>query len=302
MTKSVVVTGASTGIGQAVAAALVAAGWRVWGTVRREEDARGLRDEHGDAVTPLLMDVTDEAAVRAAGETVRAAGPLHGLVNNAGVALSSPLEHLPVDVFRRQLEVNLVGQLLVTQELLPALRQARDRGGDARVVMVGSIGGRIAGPMLGPYHASKFGLVGLTDSLRAELAPFGIRVVLIEPGGVATPIWERGGAAADDLLRRLPAVAAERYARQIATARKMATRQAEQGLPPETAARVILAALTARNPRPRQLVGRDAKLMAMAARLLPSRVLYRITAAAAAADRGGSGTPAGQPGTRPAAR
>jgi NAD(P)-dependent dehydrogenase (short-subunit alcohol dehydrogenase family) len=179
--KSYVVTGASTGIGRACVADLVRGGHRVWAAVRSDTDAEKLRADHGDAVSVLRLDVTDEESVRAAGKTVLAAGPLHGLVNNAGVAVPGPLEYLPIANFRHQVEVNLTGQLLVTQAMLPALRLARERGEDARILMIGSIGGRIASPMLGPYHASKFALVGLTDSLRAELAPFGIRVVLIEP-------------------------------------------------------------------------------------------------------------------------
>jgi NAD(P)-dependent dehydrogenase (short-subunit alcohol dehydrogenase family) len=279
MTRSVVITGASTGIGRASVAELARRGWRVWATIRRERDAQALRQAHGEAVSPLLLDLTDEGSVRAAGETVRAAGPLHGLVNNAGVALSGPLEYTPIEVFRRQLEVNLTGQLLVTQAMLPSLRLAREEGADARIVMVGSMAGRVAAPMLGAYHAAKFGLVGLTDSLRAELAPFGIRVILVEPGAIATPIWERGRAAAEELRRTLPAEAEQRYAKQIRFAEAMANRQATAGPPPERAALAIATALTARNPRPRQPVGRDARLAGLAARLLPSRVLYRLTAA-----------------------
>ncbi|MBO0870769.1 MAG: SDR family NAD(P)-dependent oxidoreductase, partial [Micromonosporaceae bacterium] len=219
------VTGASSGIGRATVAELVRAGHQVWATVRSGDDAEALRAEYGEAVSPLRLDLTDEASVRAAGEQVCAAGALHGLVNNAGVAQPGPLEYLPIEKFRHQIETSLTGQLLVTQVLLPALRQAREDGEPARIVMVGSISGRIAGPMLGAYHAAKFGLVGLTDSLRAELAPAGIGVVLIEPGAVATPIWQRGTAAADELIAALPAGAA-RYSHQIAAIRAAAERAA----------------------------------------------------------------------------
>jgi len=277
-TKSYVVTGASTGIGRACVAELARAGAHVWAAVRTGKDEQALRDAHGDAVTVLRMDLTDEATVHAAGERVRAAGPLHGLVDNAGVALPGPLEHIPIDVFRRQIEVNLVGQLAVTQEMLPALRQARERGQDARIVMIGSIGGRIAGPMLGAYHASKFGLVGLADTLRAELAPSGIPVILIEPGAIATPIWTRGAAAGDELIGQVPAAGRERYAAQVAAARKQATRSASRGLPPQRAAQIVVRALTTRNPRPRYLVGTDAHAAAVVA-TLPYRLRYRLTAA-----------------------
>src|SRR5919112_3830453 len=234
--RSVVVTGASTGIGRASVAELAGRGFHVWAAVRTDDDEKSLQRDHPGAVSVLRLDLTDEASVRAAGEQVSAAGPLHGLVNNAGVALPGPLEFLPIDVFRRQIEINLIGQLLVTQVLLPALRQARHHGHRARIVMVGSIGGRVAGPMLGPYHAAKFGLVGLADSLRAELAPSGIGVVLIEPGAVTTPIWGRGTAAAEDLVKTLPPEA-DRYVDQIQAARTNAANSAARGIAPERAAR-----------------------------------------------------------------
>jgi NAD(P)-dependent dehydrogenase (short-subunit alcohol dehydrogenase family) len=243
--------------------------------VRGEDAAARLADEYGERVRVLRLDVTDPVAVAAAGEQVTAGGPLHGLVNNAGVALPGPLEFLPVAAVREQLEVNLLGQLAVSQAMLPALRAAGEPVG--RIVMVGSIGGRIAAPMLGAYHAAKFGLVGLTDTLRAELAPWGIQVILIEPGAIATPIWTRGGAAADRLAEQMPARAGELYAGQIAQARRNAARSARSGLPPAAAAAVIARALTEPRPRPRYLVGRDALAASVIARL-PYRLRYRLTA------------------------
>ncbi|GIG23636.1 short-chain dehydrogenase [Cellulomonas chitinilytica] len=277
--RSVVVTGASTGIGRAITAALVAARFHVWATVRRPEDAASLLAEHGDAVTTLLVDITDEVAVHAAGEQVRSAGPLYALVNNAGAALPGPLEHLPLDVLRRQLEVNLVAQLSVTQAMLPALRASRDAGRDARIVMIGSIGGRIAGPVLGAYNAAKFGVVGLTGSLRAELSPWGIRVLLVEPGAIATPIWSRGAAAGQVVADAMPPDAIERYRGQIDRAMANARRSAVRGAPPERVADVVVRALLDRNPAPRRVVGRDARLVAALVRVLPHRVVYRLTAA-----------------------
>lgn len=276
--RSYVVTGASTGIGRACVAALARPGNHVWASVRTEADEESLRHAHAEAVTVLRMDLTDPVAIASAGSQVRAAGPLHGLVNNAGVALPGPLEHLPLDTFRRQLEVNLIGQLAVTQAMLPALRLARAQGQPARIVMIGSIGGRIAGPMTGAYSASKFGLVGMSDSLRAELAPSGIEVVVVEPGAIATPIWKRGAAAGDELLAQLSDEAKARYAAQIDQARAGAAHSAEHGLPPERVAEVVVTALTASRPRPRYLVGRDAQIAAVAARL-PFRLRYRLTAA-----------------------
>jgi NAD(P)-dependent dehydrogenase (short-subunit alcohol dehydrogenase family) len=276
------VTGASTGIGRACVAALVPIGGRVWASVRTDADEESLTAEFGSAVRVTRLDVTDAASIEAAGAAVRAAGPLHGLVNNAGVALPGPLEHIPIATFRRQLEVNLVGQLAVTQAMLPALREARagsgGRASRARILMIGSIGGRVAGPMLGAYHAAKFGLVGLTDSLRAELAPSGIEVVLIEPGAIATPIWGRGAAAGDELLAQLSPGAIQRYEAQIEQAQSSAARSAVTGLPPDRVAQVVMTALTTERPRPRYLVGRDAQIAAVVARL-PFRLRYRLTAA-----------------------
>ncbi|QHT55746.1 SDR family NAD(P)-dependent oxidoreductase [Cellulomonas sp. H30R-01] len=277
--RSVVVTGASTGIGRATTAALVAARFHVWATVRRPDDAASLRLDHGDAVSPLLVDITDDDAVRAAGDEVHAAGPLYALVNNAGAALPGPLEHLPLDVLRRQLEVNLVAQLGVTQAMLPALRASRDAGKDARIVMIGSIGGRVAGPVLGAYSAAKFGVVGLTGSLRAELAPSGIRVLLVEPGAIATPIWSRGAAAGQLVADAMPPEGLARYRGQIDHALANARRSAVRGAPPERVADVVVRALLDRHPAPRRVVGRDARVAAAMVRLLPHRAVYALTAA-----------------------
>jgi NAD(P)-dependent dehydrogenase (short-subunit alcohol dehydrogenase family) len=274
-TRSVVVTGASTGIGAATVADLVNRGFRVWAGVRGEDAAERLAGEYGERVRVLRFDVTDADAVAAAGKQVTADGPLRGLVNNAGVALPGPLEFLPIAALREQLEVNLLGQLAVTQAMLPALRAA-----PGRIVMVGSIGGRIAAPMLGAYHVSKFGLVGLTDTLRAELAPWRIPVILVEPGAIATPIWSRGAANAERLQEQMPARARELYAAQLDKARKNAARSAQQGLRPQAVAAVIVRALIESRPRPRYLVGRDALAASVVARL-PFRLRYRLTAARA---------------------
>jgi NAD(P)-dependent dehydrogenase (short-subunit alcohol dehydrogenase family) len=276
--KSVVVTGASTGIGRATVTELVKHGFHVWATVRSDADEAALLGAHAGAVTVLRMELTDADSIKAVGAAVCAAGPLHGLVNNAGFALPGPLENVPIELFRRQVEVNLIAQLAVTQAMMPAIRAARDRGDDARIVLIGSIGGRIAGPMLGGYHASKFGLVGLSDSLRAELAPSRIPVVLIEPGAIATPIWSRGRAHGDEVTGQLPERARQRYARQIAAAQANATRSAAKGLPPQRVAGVVREALTARNPRARYLVGPDAHVAALIARLSP-RLARRLVRA-----------------------
>lgn len=278
--RAVVVTGASTGIGRATVVELVGAEFHVFATVRREADAESLRSQFPEAVTPLIMDLLDEDAVRAAGEVVNAAGPLFGLVNNAGAALPGPLETIPIDVFRRQIEINLTAQLLVTQVMLPALHRSAEMIGDARIVMIGSIGGRLSGPVLGGYGAAKHGLVGLSSSLRAELALFKIKVLLIEPGAIATPIWDRGRAAGDEVQSRDSETNA-RYADQIVAARKMAERLAQSGLAPSVPARVILDVLQSRNPPSRQVVGREAKVIAAMVRVLPFRALDRLAGARA---------------------
>lgn len=276
--RSVVVTGASTGIGRATVLELVSAGFQVFATVRREADAEGLRRQFPEVVTPLIMDLLDEDSVRAAGEVVRANGRVFGLVNNAGAAFPGPLEIIPIEVFRRQLEINLTAQLLVTQVMLPALRRSAEAVGDARIIMIGSIGGRIAGPMLGAYSAAKHGLVGLSGSLRAELVPSKIKVVLIEPGAIATPIWDRGRATGDELQSTDPAAWA-RYADQLKAVRQLAQRSATSGLDPAVPAKIILAALQDENPAPRQVIGREAKLIAAMVRVLPFRAVYRISRA-----------------------
>jgi NAD(P)-dependent dehydrogenase (short-subunit alcohol dehydrogenase family) len=271
---SYVVTGASSGIGRACVAELARRGAHVWASVRTDTDQKELEHAYGNAVTVLRMDLRDPDSIAACGERVAAAGGVRGLVNNAGLARPGPLEYVPLEVFREQLEVNVTGQLAVTRAMLPALRRAET----ARVVTVGSIGGRIAGPMIGPYHTSKFALVGLTDSLRAELAPEGIEVVLVEPGAVATAIWPRARAAAEEIRETLPPAGLERYEAQLAAAERSAARSARTGVPPSRAAEVVVKALTTRHPAPRYLVGRDARAAALLASL-PFRLRYRLTAA-----------------------
>ena len=276
--RAVVVTGASTGIGRATVVELVSAGFQVFATIRREADAESLRQQFPELVTPVMMDLLDEDSVRAAGEVINSAGPLFGLVNNAGAALPGPLETIPIDVFRRQIEINLTAQLLVTQVMLPALHRSAEQLGDARIIMIGSVGGRLSGPILGGYGAAKHGLAGLSSSLRAELAPFNIKVLLIEPGAIATPIWDRGRAAGDELQSRNSEINA-RYADQIEAATKIAKRLAKSGPDPSVPAKIILDALQNKKPPPRQVVGREAKVVAAMVRVLPFRTLYWLTGA-----------------------
>jgi NAD(P)-dependent dehydrogenase (short-subunit alcohol dehydrogenase family) len=191
-------------------------------------------------------------------------------VNNAGIAIAMPLEFVPLDELRHQLEVNLVGQIAVTQALLPALREAR-----GRIVFVGSIAGKSALPFLGPYAASKHALEAVTDSLRMELQPWGIGVSIVEPGTIRTPIWARGAAKADELLAAGESRVEELYGGRIAAMRRVAAKRGAAGAAPQAVAKVIEAALTADRPRTRSLVGRDARIRATIERL-PSRARDRV--------------------------
>lgn len=255
-----------------------AEGWRVFAGVRREEDAAALREDGSERLEPVMLDVTDEGQIGAAaqriGEVVGTAG-LDGLVNNAGIAVLSPLETLPLDDLRRQLEVNLVSQVAVTQAMLPLVRLAR-----GRIVFLSSIGGRMSMPFGAPYHASKYGIEAVADCLRQELRPWKIDVVAIEPGSIDTPIWERGESIAEEVSARAPATQEALYGEQIERFRGAVRRTADRGIAPDKVARAIEHALTARRPRTRYLVGADARGQALLARLLPDRVMDRIVARA----------------------
>jgi NAD(P)-dependent dehydrogenase (short-subunit alcohol dehydrogenase family) len=266
--RAVLVTGASSGIGHASALRLAGSGWRVFGGVRSEEDAERLR-AHG--VEPLQLDVTDSAAIAAAAEVV--GGELHGLVDNAGIAIAAPLELVPLDELRRQLEVNVVGQVAVLQAFLPALRRVQ-----GRVVLMGSVGGRSALPFLGPYAASKHALEAIADSLRVELAPWGIGVSIVEPASVKTAIWTKGAAQADVMRAGISHDRDELYAARIERFKAVALKRGP-GIDPDVVVRAVEHALTASRPKARYLVGRDAHIRAWIERL-PTRLRDRVLAKA----------------------
>jgi NAD(P)-dependent dehydrogenase (short-subunit alcohol dehydrogenase family) len=274
--KSVVITGASTGIGRATALHLDAKGWRVFAGVRKQSDADALRAQASERLTPLILDVTDPAQIAAAAEQVAAevgeAG-LGGLVNNAGIAVPGPLEALPVDDFRRQVEVNLTAQVAVTQAMLPAIRAAQ-----GRIAFITSIGGRMAFPMFGAYHAAKFGLEAVGDVFRQELRPWGIEVAVIEPGSIATEIWDRGQQEADAFIAGASDEQERLYGQAVAAYREVARQTGERGIPPEKVAKAIEHALSARRPRTRYLVGLDAKAQARLKSILPTRLVDRLIA------------------------
>jgi NAD(P)-dependent dehydrogenase (short-subunit alcohol dehydrogenase family) len=271
--RSALVTGASTGIGRATTLHLDGRGWRVFAGVRREEDAASLREAGSEHLTPLTLDVTDAAQIAAAaarvGEEVGEAG-LDGLVNNAGIAIAAPLEFLPPEELRHQLEVNLVGQVAVTHAFLPALRRAA-----GRIVFVGSIAGKSALPFLSPYAASKHALEAVADSLRLELRPFGIRVSIVEPGSIRTAIWARSAQRADELIAASDGQLGELYGARMAAFRQLALKRGAGGAPAQKVAKVVVEALTTERPHTRYLVGRDARLRAAFERL-PSRLRDRI--------------------------
>jgi len=268
-TGTVLVTGASTGIGEAAVLHLRELGFDPIAAVRKDEDAERLE---GQGLRTTRIDVTDADQIAAAREAL-GDEPLAGLVNNAGIAVAAPLEFLPIDRLRQQLEINLIGQVAVTQAFLPALRRAR-----GRIVNVSSIGGRVGLPLVGAYNASKFGLEGLSDSLRRELRGQGVDVILIEPGGVKTPIWKKGEQLADEMMGdEMPPEAEQLYGRMIERLRaETAKIEQERGIEPREVAEAIGTALTASRPRTRYLVGRDAKIRGPMAKILPDRVMDRL--------------------------
>jgi NAD(P)-dependent dehydrogenase (short-subunit alcohol dehydrogenase family) len=266
--KAILVTGASTGIGEACALHLADAGHRVYAGIRRGVDGERLQQLAGGRLVPVPLDVTDQAAVDGALATIAAAeeGRLHGVVNNAGIALGGPLEYLPTDVWREQFEVNVLGQVAVTRAALPLIRP-----GGGRIVFIGSISGKVATMMMGPYCASKFAIEAIGESLRMELRPWRIGVSVVEPGAIKTPIWDKGRQTADRLEREMPGEAADRYRVHIAAVRKGIEMQDRSGIAPAKVAAAVEHALFSSRPKTRYLVGNDARIQSALVRLLPDR-------------------------------
>lgn len=250
--KAVVVTGVSSGIGRAIAVELARRKFHVFGSVRKAADAESLKGDLGEAFTPLVFDVTDEEAVRAARDQVSGAlgsGTLAGLVNNAGIAVSGPLLHLPPGDFRRQLEVNTISVLAITQAFAPLLgAQEPMAARPGRIVNISSVSGRMVAPFVGAYAASKHALEALSDAFRRELMVYGIDVIVVEPGAVATPIWDKAEAEG------YSAFAATIYGPILDRLLVYFLARGRAGLPPEKIARTVRHALTAAKPRTRYVL------------------------------------------------
>ena len=265
--KSVVITGASTGIGKSAAILLSEMGWQVFAGVRKESDANELVRISGGKIQPIQLEVTDAESIKAAAALIESkCKELNGLVNNAGIVVAAPLEFVPMEDLRKQFEVNVIGQIAVTQAFLPMLRKSK-----GRVINVGSVSGIFATPFTGPYCASKFAMEAMSDALRMELKPWDIEVSLIQPGSIATPIWEKSMSAAESLEKRMPARAFELYRKAIDAVKITSQKTAAKGIPAEAVADVIYEALTVRKPKTRYLVGKDARTYQWLLRLFSDR-------------------------------
>jgi NAD(P)-dependent dehydrogenase (short-subunit alcohol dehydrogenase family) len=272
--RTALISGASTGIGRATTLRLARSGWSVLAGVRDPQAGESLVAEAGadGRVTPLTLDVTDAGHVAAAAERVAEIAPggaLDALVNNAGIGLGGPLELVALEEWRRQFEVNVFGHIAVTQAMLPALRRA---GG--RVLFVSSVGGRVVTPFMAPYCASKYAVEAIGDALRVELRSSGVQVALIEPGSIATPIWDKGRSEVEQVT--VPPELHEQYGHVPAAMGKALEDTARRAIGPEQVAQAIERALGARRMRSRYLVGRDAQAMVLVRTLLPGRAFDRV--------------------------
>lgn len=266
--RYVLITGASSGIGQACALELERRGFHIFAGVRSDEAAEAVRAAGSPRLVPIRLDVTDEASIAAAAAEIDAAtgdAGLWGLVNNAGIVVPGPVEVLPLAMLRQQLEVNVLGQVAVTQAVLRTIRRAR-----GRIVNMGSISGLVAAPFLGPYAASKHALEAITDSLRVELAPWGIGVSIVEPQSIKTPIWEKARASVRAAFQQMPPHVEELYGKRLRTAARNMDRFEAAGLPVGRVVRAVVHALSAKRPRPRYPIGLQTHAAYRLWRLLPT--------------------------------
>ena len=263
---SVLVTGAARGIGRATALRLAAHGWQVFAGVRQAQDGQELAAAQTGRISPVVLDITNQDHVQG----LRAALPadLDAVVNNAGVVVGGPVEGLPLSELRRQLEVNVLGQVAVTQAVLPSLRSSR-----GRVVFISSLSGRVSTPLTGAYNASKFALEAVADALRMEVAPWGIGVALVEPAQTDTDMWRGADGAFDETVAQLTPEHRELYAKHVEGFRRSIPRSQRMARPVSEVAATVEKALTARRPRARYVVGRPARAQAAIARMTPTPVL-----------------------------
>lgn len=273
-TKTVVITGASSGIGRSSVARMVQSGWQVFATVRKTQDGDQLVSDFGTTVTPVIMDVTNPASITAAAEQIASQlrdGGLDGLVNVAGVGRVRPVEYMSHDDLQEIFEINVFGQIAVTQALLPLLRASR-----GRIVNVSSVGAHIAIPFGSLINASKSAFGILNDTLRLELHPFGIHVSVVEPGAIRTPAVEKTLGDIEAVIRSLPPQGAAEYESMLRDFVRSGYEREMNGSSPDVVAQAIQHALTAKRPRTRYLVGKHASLLVALAKFLPDRLLDKV--------------------------
>ena len=271
---AVFITGASTGIGKACVIELLKLGYHVYAGVHDQNNLALINEIACPSLHPVIIDLTSQPSIDAAARQIEDAlgeRPLVGLINNAGVVVSGPLEFLPLDDLRAQFEVNVFGHFAVIQALAPQLRAAR-----GRIINISSISGRFTAPFIGPYSASKFALEALSDALRMEMRGSGVKVCLIEPGSIATPIWEKAIIAGDQRMLRMPRHALDIYAERMLAFRAMAKETGERGASPQLVFKAVHHALTAAKPKARYIVGRDARLAQLFLRPLPDRIKDKV--------------------------
>ena len=268
MNKTILVTGASTGIGWATSLELAEKGWRVFAAVRKEADAKKLRDASSGKITTVIMDIVDyESVKRGAQEIEKALGGagLDALFNNAGISVQGPLEIIPIELFEQQIRVNVFGHVFVTQTFLPLLRKAQ-----GRIVFTSSESGRMTLPLMAPYSASKFALEAAASALRIELRPWKIRVSSVELQTIKTPMWEKIDTSTEKLIASLPQKARDLYQNELKTLSVFPKWQADMGISMKKAVRVIIRALSARSPKARYLVGYEARLLVYSHAITPT--------------------------------
>jgi NAD(P)-dependent dehydrogenase (short-subunit alcohol dehydrogenase family) len=273
MSEGVLVTGSSTGIGYATATLLAREGYLVFAGVRTQADAERVEGAHKN-IRAVMLDVRHRTDIVESIVRIEESGvELYAVVNNAGIAVAGPLEYLPIDEVHRQFDVNVFGALAVTQAALPLLRRRR-----GRIVFMSSVSGQIAPPLLGPYAASKFAIEAFADSLRMELAPFGVSVSVVQPGNVKTPIWEKGRREKDELTARMPAHAHAQYGAAIENLVRITEREERTGIEADAVAQTVLLILRSKRPRARYAVGSPPGWQRRMAALLPEHLRDRLIA------------------------